>query len=105
MSKPMIPAAVRSRLEYHMGRIERANQAIRQTRQIEAAVGSPGRYEWEYRTTSYPDLEPTLHFFAEFERVAQDKGIDPEEVYQEYGGKPEPLPWSVEALKWMQPVP
>ena len=102
MSKPTIPDGVRSRLEYHIGRIERTNQAIAQARQAEALAGSPGRYEWEYRTTKYPDLEPSLHFFAEFERLAQDHGIDTEEVYQAYGGKPEPLPWSVEALEWLE---
>jgi len=104
MSKPTIPNGVRSRLEYHMGRNERTNQAIRQARQVEALAGSPGRYEWEYRATHDSDLEATQRFFAEFERLAQLNGIDPEAVYRAYGGKPQLLPWAPEALAWIAPA-
>ena len=100
---PDLPFAVRSRLEYHIGLITRTNEAIDRCRQTDRLAGASGRYEWEYRTTQYPDLEPSVAFFATFEERARAHGIDPEAIYAAYGGKPEPVPWSVEALAWVHP--
>ena len=93
----MVPAHILKRVQYHIHKINNANAAIMHAR----GMGSSGRYEWEYRVTNHPDLSPSIEFFAQFENVAAENGVDAQAVYAELGGKPEPLPWSDEALAWV----
>lgn len=98
-----VPPLILDQVERHIGRIKRVNATITQLRQLEKRFGSPGRYEWEYRTgPNFPDVRASVMFFEKFEALAREKGIDPEAVYQPFGGKPAPEPWSYEALDWVQ---
>ncbi|ETX03588.1 MAG: hypothetical protein ETSY1_46820 (plasmid) [Candidatus Entotheonella factor] len=103
MEPTQVPDSVRHLLVFHIERIRSTNAEISRLRQFEKTLGSPGRYEWEYRTGTCPNPEDSLAFFETFETLARQNGVDPQSVYQDYGGKPEPEPWSLEALEWVRP--
>ena len=77
----MVPDRVLNRVQYHINKINEANAEITRARGIDAS----GRYEWEYRITNCPDLTPSIAFFAEFEALAVQNGVDAEAVYAELG--------------------
>ena len=103
MLSQQVPERILKRLVFHINAVNQVNAEIERCRQLGQTVGSRGRYEWEYRTTNCPNLTGSFEFFDQFETVAGQNGIEPQAVYEEYGGKPELEPWSDEAQAWVRP--
>ncbi len=98
----MVPEKILTRIKANIKVINSFNQAIVLSRELSEAMGQPGRYEYELRSEKASSLDAPLAFFAEFEAMATQKGINPLDIYGKLGGKPEVLPWSAEAAAWMR---
>ena len=86
---------VQDRLRCALGSLRAWQAMVESARHTERLFGSPGRYEWETRTSlahatlraQAMQAEETL---TEFARLAQRNGVDPEAVIEALGGRPAP---------------
>jgi hypothetical protein len=96
----VIPQNVLDAIRRHTGVLTNFNTQVETLRTLGAHVGSPGRYEWEYRERQEWQVTRALVHLAEIEVLAEANNVTSEELYAHVGGKPAVLSWSEEAQSW-----
>lgn len=99
-----IPPRVLHAVAFHARTITAFNAAVADTQRMGALFGSPGRYEWEYRSRHEPEAEAALAALAAIEALAATNAVALEDLYAHCGGRPQKTPWSVAAQSWQQPA-
>jgi hypothetical protein len=100
-----IPTHLRQRVQDHLARLRAFNAGIVCMRALEQRVGSPGRYEWEFRLQREPQAQDSVAWLDRFAALARKNGVDPETVYVALGGYPALEPWSPAARAWCRETP
>jgi hypothetical protein len=98
-----VPALILQRVRQHLAGLRAFNAGIARMRALEQRVGSPGRYEYEYRLQREPAAAQSVAWLDYFAALAHTKGVDPEAVFTALGGRPTLEPWSPAALAWQRP--
>jgi hypothetical protein len=97
-----VPAPILQRARQHLAGLREFNAGIARMWALEQRVGSPGRYEYEYRLQREPAAQQSVAWLDRFAALARPQGIDPEAVFSALGGRPALEPWSPAALAWQQ---
>lgn len=71
-------------------------------RSLEQRVGSPGRYEWEFRLQRELQAQETVAWLDRFAALARTNNVDPDAVFAALGGRPVLEPWSPAAQGWQR---
>jgi hypothetical protein len=74
-------------------------------RALEQRVGSPGRYEWEFRLQREAEAQQSVAWLDQFATLAREHGIDPDALFAALGGRPALEPWSPAAQAWQREKP
>ena len=98
-----VPARILQRVRQHLAGLRAFNAGIARMRALEQRVGSPGRYEYEYRLQREPAAAQSQAWLDDFATLARIKGVDPEAVCTALGGRPALEPWSPAARAWQRP--
>jgi hypothetical protein len=98
-----VPAAILRQVHAHLARLHAFNAGIARMRTLEQRVGSPGRYEYEFRLQREPEAERSQAWLARFVALARTNGVDAEAVFTALGGRSALEPWSPAALAWQHP--
>jgi hypothetical protein len=96
---------LRRRVQDHLARLRAFNAGIARMRALEQRVGSPGRYEWEFRLQREPQAQESVAWLDRFAALAQTNGVDPDAVYAALEGCPPLEPWSPAAQAWRREAP
>ena len=103
-----VPRRWQDRLRCALGALRTWQAMLESARDTERLFGSPGRYEWEVRSgraqaavrAQVTLAEATL---AEFARLAQANGVDPEAVLVALGGRPAQDEEGPHVHEWRRP--
>ena len=95
-----VPAQLLQRVQHSLARLRAFNAGIARMRTLEQRVGSPGRYEWEFRLQREPQAQESVAWLDRFTTLARTNGVDPEAVYAALGECPSLEPWSLAAQAW-----
>ena len=98
-----VPRRLLEQAQQHLACLHAFNAGVARMRTLEQRVGSPGRYEYEFRLEREPEAEQSVAWLARFATLARPNGVDPEEVFTALGGRPALEPWSPAALAWQRP--
>jgi hypothetical protein len=97
-----VPALILQRVRQHLAGLRAFNTGIARMRALEQQVGSPGRYEYEYRLQREPAAAQSQAWLDDFAGLARTKGVDPEAVFTALGGRPVLERWSPAARTWQR---
>ena len=100
-----VPAQLLQRVQHHLAGLRAFNAGIARMRVLESRLGSPGRYEWEFRLQREPQAQESVAWLDRFAALARTNGVDPEAVYAALGGCPALEPWSNAARAWCREAP
>jgi hypothetical protein len=100
-----VPAQLVQRVQHHLAGLRAFNAGIARMHTLEQRVGSPGRYEWEFRLQREPQAQESMAWLEQFASLARTNGVDPEAVYAALGGCPSLEPWSPAARAWCREAP
>jgi hypothetical protein len=100
-----VPTHLLRRVQDHLARLRAFNTGITRMRTLEQQLGSPGRYEWEFRLQREPQAQESVAWLEQFATLARTNGVDPEAVYTALGGCPPLEPWSPAARAWCRETP
>jgi hypothetical protein len=100
-----VPSLLLQRVMDHLARLRAFNAGIARMRALEQRVGSPGRYEWEFRLQREPQAQESVAWLDRFAALARTNGVDPEAVSTALGGRPALEPWSPAAQAWRREAP
>jgi hypothetical protein len=100
-----VPKHLLTQARHHLACLQAFNAGIARMRALEQRIGSPGRYEYEYRLQREPDALHSIAWLERFTAQAREHGIDPEVVFAALGGRPTLEPWSPAAQAWQQEAP
>jgi hypothetical protein len=100
-----VPMHLLKQTRQHLACLKAFNAGIARMRSLEQRVGSPGRYEYEYRLQREPDAQQSVAWLDRFAAQARKHGIDPEAVFAALGGRPTLEPWSPAAQAWQRGDP
>src|SRR5262245_20500098 len=100
-----VPTHLLRRVQDHLARLRAFNAGIARMRALEQQIGSPGRYEWEFRLQREPQAQESGTWLERFAALAQTNGVDPAAVYAALGGCPSLAPWSPAARAWCREAP
>ncbi len=95
-----IPPTILQSIRRHLEVIHGFNTEVRRARDLERMVGSPGRYEWEFRLAREPQAQASTAWLAQCATQAATRGIDAQTVYATLSTTPTLLPWSDAAQAW-----
>ena len=103
-----VPLRWQDRLRCALGALRTWQAMLESARDTERLFGSPGRYEWEIRTsiahaTLRAQGEQAEATLAEFARLAQANGVDPEAVLAALGGRPAQDEEGPHVHEWRRP--
>jgi hypothetical protein len=97
-----VPTHLLRRVQDHLARLRAFNGGIARMRTLEQRVGSPGRYEWEFRLQREPQAQESVAWLEQFATLARTNGVDPEAIYTALGGGPSLEPWSPASQAWQR---
>lgn len=97
-----VPQHLHTQARQHLARLHASNAGIACMRALEQRLGSPGRYEYEFRLQCEPEALRSVAWLDRFAAQARIHGVDPEAVYAALGGRPALEPWSPAAQAWQQ---
>ena len=97
-----VPRYLLTRARQHLAGLQAFNAGITRMRALEQRVGSPGRYEWEFRLQREPDAQRSIAWLDQFATLAREHSIDPEAVFAALGRCPPLEPWSPAAQAWQK---
>ena len=97
-----VPPQILQRVQAHLAALRAFNAGIARMRTLEQRVGSPGRYESEFRHQREPAAAQSQAWLERFAALARTNGIDPDAVFTTLGGRPALEPWSSAALAWQR---
>jgi hypothetical protein len=100
-----VPRHLLTLAKEHLAGLHAFNAGIARMRALEQRVGSPCRYEYEYRLQREPDAQQRGTWLDRFAAQAREHGVDPEAVFTALGGRPTPEPWSPAAQAWQREDP
>jgi hypothetical protein len=100
-----VPAQILQRVQAHLAALREFNAGIARMRALEQRVGSPGRYESEFRDQREPAARASVTWLDQFAVLARQNQVDPEAVFAALGGRPLIEPWSAVAQAWRQEPP
>jgi hypothetical protein len=100
-----VPRHLLTRARQHLACLEAFNASIARMRALEQRVGSPGRYEFEFRCQREPNAQQSVAWLDQFATLAREHGIDPEAVFAALGGRPDLEPRSPAAQAWQRKEP
>ena len=83
-----VPRHLLTLAKQHLAGLQAFNAGIARMRALEQRVGSPGRYEYEYRLQREPDAQQSVAWLDRFAALAREHSIDPEAVFTALGGRP-----------------
>ena len=89
-----VPPLLLQRVKNHLAHLRAFNAGITRMRALEQRVGSPGRYEWEFRLQREPQAQDSVAWLDRFTALARTNGVDPDVVWIALGGRPAIEPWS-----------
>lgn len=98
-----VPRHLLTQTRQPLARLQAFNVGIARMRALEQRLGSPGRYEYEFRLQREPEAQQSVAWLGRFGAQAREHGIDPDAVYAALGGRPTLEPWSAAAQAWQQP--
>lgn len=104
-SLPEVPRHLRTQVRRHLACLQAFNAGIVRMRALEQRVGSPGRYEYEFRLQREPNARQSVAWLDRLVALARQHGVDPEAVFTALGGRPALEPWSAAAQAWQQEDP
>ena len=96
-----VPRQVRDHVRRHLGFIHEFNGEVLRLRDLEQRVGQAGRYEADYRLSHEARAIEAQGALRYFEELAHNNDVNPQDVYQEFGGFTEPIPRSAVTEEWM----
>jgi hypothetical protein len=100
-----VPRHLLTLAKEHLVGLQAFNAGIARMRTLEQRVGSPGRYEYEYRLQREPDVQQRVAWLDDFAAQAREHGVDPEAIFTALGGRPTLAPWSPAAQAWQRGDP
>jgi preprotein translocase subunit YajC len=99
-----IPEYVKDAVKLNAERIHYFNEEVERLRKLGQRFGSPGRYEYEYRTEHEHQFDANVDKLKYIEGLAEKNGFSLEQLYAHVeGGRPEKIPWSMAASAWGRP--
>lgn len=98
-----VPTHLLQRVQAHLAGLREFNAGIARMRALEQRVGSPGRYEWEFRLQREPQAQETVAWLDRFVALARTNSVDPDAIFAALGGRPVLEPWSPAAQTWQRP--
>jgi hypothetical protein len=98
-----VPTAILRQVQAHLAGLQEFNAGIARMRTLEQRVGTPGRYEYEFRLQREPEAHQSVAWLERFAALARPNGVDHEAVFSALGGYPALEPWSPAALAWQRP--
>ena len=98
-----VPATILRQMQVRLACLREFNAGVARMRTLEQRVGSPGRYEYEFRLQRGPAAEQSQAWLDRFATLARTNGIDPDAVFSALGGRPALELWSPAALAWQRP--
>ena len=100
-----VPMRLLEQAKRHLACLHAFNAGIARWRAMEQRVGTPGRYEYEFRCQREPEAQQSVAWLDRFATLARDNGVDPEAVFAALGGRPAMEPWSSAAQDWQREEP
>jgi hypothetical protein len=100
-----VPRHLLTRARQHLAGLQAFNAGIARMRALEQRVGSPGRYEWEFRLQREAEAQQSVAWLEQFATLAREHGIDPDALFAALGGCPTLEPWSPAAQAWQREKP
>jgi hypothetical protein len=100
-----VPRRLLEQAKRHLASLHAFNVGIARWRALEQRVGSPGRYEYEYRLQQEPDAQQSVAWLERFATLAREHDVDPDAIFTALGGRPTLEPWSPAARAWQQRDP
>jgi hypothetical protein len=100
-----VPRYLLTQARQHLASLQAFNAGMSRMRALEQRVGSPGRYEYEFRRQRELDAQQSVAWLDHFAALAREHGIDPEAVFVALGGRPPLEPWSLAAQAWQREDP
>lgn len=98
-----VPRRLLAQAQQHLACLHAFNAGVARMRTLEQRVGSPGRYEYEFRLQREPEAEQSQAWLDRFATLARTNSVDPDAVFSALGGRPALESWSPAALAWQRP--
>ena len=97
-----VPAQILRQVKHHLACLREFNAGVSRWRALEQRLGTPGRYEYEFRLARERGVQQSGAWLDHFADLARHNGIDPEAVFTALGGRPALEPWSPAAQAWQR---
>jgi hypothetical protein len=97
-----VPVQILRQVKHHLACLREFNAGVARWRALEQRLGTPGRYECDFRLAREQGAQQSGAWLDHFADLARQNGIDPEAAFTALGGRPTLEPWSPAAQAWQR---